>query len=62
MSNTFVMVGDEFGDAYDLGFSDGFDGKNYNNPFPVGSNQFDEYDEGHLEGHTDYRKRLNDEE
>jgi hypothetical protein len=56
------MVNGEFVDAYDKGFSDGYDGKNYNNPFPVGSNQFDEYDEGHMEGRADFSKRLNDEE
>jgi hypothetical protein len=50
------MVNGEFVDAYDKGFSDGYDGNNYNNPFPVGSNQFDEYDEGHMEGRTDYLK------
>ena len=56
MSDTILMVNGEFVDAYDKGFSDGYDGKNYNNPFPVGSNQFDEYDEGHMEGRTDYLK------
>jgi hypothetical protein len=56
MNNTFVMVDGEFGDAWDKGFSDGYDGKNYNNPFPVGSNQFDEYDEGHMEGRADFLK------
>ena len=61
MTDTFVMVGNEFGDAYDLGFSHGFNGESYNNPFPVGSNQFDEYDDGHLEGRTDYLK-MNPEE
>jgi hypothetical protein len=62
MSDTILMVNGEFVDAYDKGFSDGYDGKNYNNPFPVGSNQFDEYDEGHMEGRADFSKRLNDEE
>jgi len=62
MSNTFVMVSGELGDAYDLGFSDGYDGRGYNSPFPVGSNEDDEYEDGYSSGRLDFSKRLNDEE
>lgn len=61
MNNTFVMVDGELGDAWDKGFSDGYDGKGFNSPFPVGSNEDDEYQDGYSSGRSDYEKLNPDE-
>jgi hypothetical protein len=46
----------EFQDAYDQGYSDGYDGRGYNSPFPVGSNEDDEYEDGYGSGRLDFNK------
>ena len=55
-----VAEGTEFEDAYDKGYSDGYDGKGYNSPFPVGSDQDDEYEDGYSSGRLDYNKMNQD--
>ena len=55
-----VAEGSEFEDAYDKGYSDGYDGKGYNSPFPVGSDQDDEYEDGYSSGRLDYDKMNQD--
>jgi hypothetical protein len=49
-----------YGDGYDKGFSDGYDGQRKNNPFPPGSKEHKEYDEGWFEGRLDYQKMNRD--
>ena len=55
-----VAEGSEFEGAYDKGYSDGYDGKGYNSPFPVGSDQDDEYEDGYSSGRLDYDKMNQD--
>jgi len=55
-----VAEGSEFEDAYDKGYRDGYDGKGYNSPFPVGSDQDDEYEDGYSSGRLDYNKMNQD--
>ena len=43
-------------DRYDQGYSDGYDGKGYNSPFKIGSNEDDEYEDGYSSGRLDYIK------
>ena len=50
----------EFQDAYDRGYSDGHDGKGYNSPFAIGSNEDDEYEDGYGNGRLDYNKMDHD--
>ena len=55
-----VAEGWGYGDGYDKGFSDGYDGQRKHNPFPPGSKEHKEYDEGWFEGRLDYQKMNRD--
>jgi hypothetical protein len=55
-----VAEGWGYGDGYDKGFSDGYDGQRKNNPFPPGSKEHKEYDEGWFVGRLDYNKMNRD--
>ena len=55
-----VAEGWGYGDGYDKGFSDGYDGQRKSNPFPPGSKEHKEYDEGWFVGRLDYNKMNRD--
>lgn len=59
MSNTMVVNG-EFADAWDKGYSDGYDGLGFKSPFPVGSEDDEDYADGWSSGRMDYEKMYPD--